>query len=105
MIATFYKEGKVVDYTPAAAVAAGDIVIIGDIVGVAKLDIAAGERGALALEGIFAVAKGSTAFDFGAKVYFNAESGVATNVETDTLIGVATAAAAASDATVLVKIG
>ena len=105
MIATFYKEGKVVDYTPAAAVAAGDIVIIGDIVGIAKLDIAAGERGALALEGIFAVAKGSTAFDFGDKVDFSAQSDVATAVDTDTLIGVATAAAAASDATVLVKIG
>lgn len=55
-MATFRAEGHVMDYTPDADVSSGDIVEVGELVGVAKLDIASGEKGALALDGIFELA-------------------------------------------------
>jgi predicted RecA/RadA family phage recombinase len=53
----FYQNGKSIDYAPAADVAAGSIVVLKGQVGITKLDIAAGVKGALAIEGIFAVPK------------------------------------------------
>ena len=50
MGAKYIQEGKNVDYTPGSAVTAGDVVVQGDLVGVAKLDIAANRQGALAVE-------------------------------------------------------
>lgn len=49
MKAIFIYEGKSIDYVPAADVAAGDVVVIGDIVGVAQFDIPKGTLGAVAL--------------------------------------------------------
>lgn len=51
--AQFIHDGKSIDYTPGSAVAAGDVVVQGELVGVAKMDIAAGQLGALAIEGVF----------------------------------------------------
>jgi predicted RecA/RadA family phage recombinase len=51
--AVFVHEGCSIDFTPAADVAAGDVVVQGDLVGVAKLDIKANKLGALAVEGVF----------------------------------------------------
>jgi len=39
--AVFVQEGDVIDYTPSSAVAAGDVVVQGDLIGVAKQPIAA----------------------------------------------------------------
>ena len=50
--ARFIQTGDAVDYTPGADVSAGDVVVQGDLVGVAKLDIAAGKAGSLALTGV-----------------------------------------------------
>jgi predicted RecA/RadA family phage recombinase len=75
-VAQFVQEGKSIDYIPLAAVTAGDVVVAGDLVGVAKIDIAAGQLGALAVEGVFEVPKEAAATDkeiaFGTKVYWNA---------------------------------
>jgi len=48
-----YRHGDPVfaKYTPAAAVAAGDVIIVNDTPRVAHLDLAIGELGALACEG------------------------------------------------------
>ena len=106
MKAKYVQEGKLVDYVSTAAVAAGDIVIQGDLIGIAAQDIPAGTVGALTTEGVFCVEKTSAAtFAVGAKVYWNVSSKTATATTTDTLIGVAVAAAAADDQNVLVKIG
>ena len=51
--AVFVQEGDAVDYTPATAVAAGDVVVQGSLVGVAKQPIAANQAGALAVVGVF----------------------------------------------------
>ena len=84
MTATFIHRGDAIDYTPEAAVSAGDVVVQGDIVGVAKLDIKAGALGALAVSGVFDVPKPTgtnTAISAGAKVYWDAENKIAVDAD------------------------
>ncbi len=49
----FIHDGDSIDHIPVADVAAGDLVVQGELVGVAKLDIKAGKLGALAVGGVF----------------------------------------------------
>jgi predicted RecA/RadA family phage recombinase len=49
----FIHDGGTIDHIPVADVAAGDVVVQGELVGVAKLDIKAGKLGALAVVGVF----------------------------------------------------
>jgi len=72
--ARFIHRGDAVDYTPSADVAAGEVVVLNDLVGVAKLDILAGVKGALAASGVFDFAKeagGGVTFAFGEKGYWD----------------------------------
>ncbi len=81
MTAVFRQRGDAVDHIPQADVAAGDVVVQGDLVGIAKLDIKAGQRGALAVTGVFAVPKATgagTGIAAGTKLHWNATAGVAT---------------------------
>lgn len=71
MKARFVQDAEAIDYTPSSAVSAGDVVVLGNIVGVAKLDIPANQLGAVALTGAFEVAKDSNAISQGAVVYWN----------------------------------
>lgn len=75
VMATFYKGGDCVDHTPAAAVTAGDVVVLaGGLIGVAKSDIAANKLGALAIRGNYKCAKATgagTGFDTGVKLYWD----------------------------------
>jgi predicted RecA/RadA family phage recombinase len=100
--AVFVHAGASIDYTPAADVAAGDVVVQGDLVGVAKLDIKAGQLGALAVEGVFDFAKATgSAVTVGALVYWNATAQQATTTATgNKLLGKCVRAAAAADARV-----
>jgi predicted RecA/RadA family phage recombinase len=50
--ATFIQEGHYIDHTPASALASGDVVVQGDLVGVTVRPLAAGELGSLAVDGI-----------------------------------------------------
>ena len=50
MSVKYIQTGDAVDYTPGADVGAGDVVVQGDLVGVAKLDILTGKLGALVRE-------------------------------------------------------
>ena len=108
--AVFVHEGDAIDYTPAAAVAAGDVVVQGDLIGIAKQPIAANVRGALAVKGVFDVPKatgGGTAISAGATVYWDATNSVATTDAgggTNKLIGKCVKAAADADATVRVRL-
>ena len=77
MLAKYIQRGHSIDYTPDTDVAAGDVVIIGDLAGIAKLDIKAGTLGALALVGVFDIPKAtgdSTAIAAGAIVFWDAEN-------------------------------
>lgn len=61
-----------IDYTPSGAVAAGDVVIREDLVGVAPFSIAANALGVLYTEGVFEVEKiTEEAFDQGETVYWD----------------------------------
>jgi predicted RecA/RadA family phage recombinase len=67
MTAYFRREGTTIDYTASGAdVDAGDVVEVGDIIGVAADDIADGDTGTLLIEGVFDVpAPAGTAFSAG----------------------------------------
>ena len=110
MSAKYIQTGDAVDYTPGADVGAGDVVVQGDLVGVAKLDILTGKLGALALTGLFDFPKAtgeSTAIAAGARCYWDAAEGVAKgDAETgaNKLVGKAVKAAADADAVVRIAL-
>ncbi|MEO1619194.1 MAG: DUF2190 family protein [Planctomycetota bacterium] len=99
-----------VDHTPAADVAAGQILTIGEAVRIAKQDIAANELGALCAGGaIFKVDKvvgSSTAITDGAIVYADDTNQVATTTASgNKRMGLAVGAAGDNDAFVYVHLG
>lgn len=103
--AEYFQRGDSIDYRPETNVNAGDVVFLENLVGVAKLDIKAGELGALALNGVYRVVKGSETAKAGAAVYWNAESGQATFTQgSNKRMGTLVSDAATEDAVCLVKI-
>ena len=108
MRARFIHDGNAIDHTPSSDVAAGDVVAFEDLVGIAKLDIAAGALGALAVSGVFDVAKdtgGGTSIPMGALVYWNPSAQQAsTDSSGSVLLGKAVQAAGEDDATVRVRL-
>ncbi len=105
-MATFIHDGNSVDYTPGSAVTAGQVVVQGELVGVAKVDIPANALGALAVVGVFDFPKATgvgTAISAGANCYWNAGAQQATTTATgNKLIG--KCARAAVDADTMVRI-
>jgi predicted RecA/RadA family phage recombinase len=98
---SYVQKGKLLDHTPANAVAAGGVVVIGDIVAVAPRPIAANSLGALAVDGVFALplaTTGSTGAQ-GSVIRWNATSGVA-DATTGVVAGVLAKPRAALDMTV-----
>ena len=106
----FIHEGNSIDYTPNADVAAGDVVVQSDLVGIAKLDIAADRLGALAVTGVFDVAKEDgvgVTFAVGDKVYWDDGNDFAVATDgagANKLLGKAVAAAADADTSVRVRL-
>lgn len=73
--ARYVQDDDAIDFISEVDIPAGTIVVVGDLIGVARLDIRAGEHAALAVAGVFEVAKGegvALAFDYGKTVYWNA---------------------------------
>lgn len=54
---TYVQRGDILDYTPETDTPAGTPVKIGDIVGITKLDIKASQLGAIALTGVYEAPK------------------------------------------------
>lgn len=104
-------DGNRIDYTPGSDVAAGSVIVQGDLVGVADLDIPANTLGALSIRGLKLFPKatgGSTAIAAGAKCYWLADPGRATtdaDSGSNKYLGVCARAAADGDATVQVVMG
>jgi len=87
----------------AAEVKSGQLVTVGDVVGVAAADITAGAPGVLAMEGVYRLPKvSSEAIAQGARVYL--ANGQVTSAPGDAPVGVAWEAAPASSAELMVKI-
>lgn len=104
----FIHDGASIDYTPGSAVTAGDVIVQGDLVGVAKRDIAANTLGALAVEGVFDFPKATTvgsAISAGTTVYWDATAGEATATSAgNKLLGKTVRAAVDADGTVRVRL-
>lgn len=98
MTARYVQKGEALDYRPSENVNAGDIIVQGGLIGIARLDIKAGELGALALTGVFEINKASgIQFAVGDAVYWSAADMVVTSSSTGTTyIGRAVTVAAAS---------
>jgi predicted RecA/RadA family phage recombinase len=115
MAKNFIEEGKRIVVTQAAAVSSGDLVIVGALATVALTDVAAGESGAAAVEGVWELANKAAGVTIsqGDSLYWDADgdpqggdagTGCITNVAADTYIGMAWADAASTDTTVKAKI-
>ena len=109
-MATFVHDGGSIDYTPTTAVAAGAVVLQGDLIGVARTPIAANALGSLAVAGVFDFPKtagAGSAIAAGAICYWDVTDAVAkTDSETaaNKLIGKCIKAAADADATVRIRL-
>ena len=103
-MAQFIQHGDAIDYTPGNDVAAAAIVVLNDLVGIAKRDIKANTLGALGVVGVFDVDKVlAESFAIGALVYWDATAGKATsNASGTALLGKAVLAAAVNATTVRV---
>lgn len=77
MATNYVQNGEVLAYTNAgSAISSGDVVVIGNLVGIALTDIATDETGSVALEGVFTVPKVSAAvIAQGEKVIWDASAG------------------------------
>jgi predicted RecA/RadA family phage recombinase len=100
-MADYIQKGDVLDYTAGgSAVAAGGVVVIGELVAVAPRPIAANSLGAVAVDGVFALpcATGATGAQ-GSAIKWVAASGIA-DAATGVAAGKLAKARAAADATV-----
>ena len=62
MATNYVSDGKVVQHTASGAdISSGDVVVLGQIIGVALVDIADGDTGSVGIEGVFTVPKVSGA--------------------------------------------
>lgn len=103
MYARYVQKGEAIDHMPETAVAAGDVVVVGNLIGIARLDIPAGVLGALAVVGVYDVAKAAGAVAVGTPLYWDAANKKATAVAAgNPYLGKATRAAGATDETVRV---
>lgn len=105
--ARFLAEGDSIDYTPSgSAVALGQCVVVGEIVGVALRAIADGELGSLRVNGMHEVAKGAGVIAIGVVLYWDDTANVATTTaSTNKRLGVCAAAALTGDTVVRVLVG
>jgi predicted RecA/RadA family phage recombinase len=104
--ATFIHEGESIDYTPGADLTAGDVVVQGELVAIAKLDIKSGKLGALAVDGVYDFAKNTgVAYTVGQLLYWDDTANVVTTTSAgNKLIGKVVRAAASADTTVRVRL-
>lgn len=105
--AVFVQPGKHIDHIPAADVAQGEVVLIGNLVTVAPKAILLGELGSVTTEGVFTVEKADDPIEFAAgdAVYWDAAANKATSVAAgNTFMGFALLAAVAAATTVRIAL-
>lgn len=103
MLARYVQKGDSIDYRPVENIAAGEVIVIADLVGIARLDIAADTLGSLAVVGVFDVVKADGAIPSGSTVYWDAGAQKATLVSgSNHYLGKAIAGAETGDETVRV---
>lgn len=105
----YIQEGEFIEITAGADVAAGDLVEFGQLHGVAVAGIANGEKGIIALEGVFTLPKltaaAGDACTAGGKVYFSAGKVTGTDASgTRLLVGHSLEAANQAATTAVVRL-
>lgn len=97
----FIQAGDNITVTAPYDVTAGGGVLVGSLFGIAVGDATSGDKVTIVRKGVFSHAKTSAqAWTFGAKIYWDATNKVFTTTATsNTLVGVAVAAAANPSAT------
>jgi len=102
----YIQDGKTISFTPTAAVASGEVVLLGAMIAVSVGTIEANTEGTGVTEGVFELPKKSTdALVIGALVYWDNTAKEITSLATgNTLVGKAWQAAGNGKATVWVKI-
>jgi predicted RecA/RadA family phage recombinase len=110
--ANIWAQGDLIDYTPAGAVTAGDVIVLGGVVYVAPCDIAASTLGVLNARSALKLPKKTGAIAAGDPVYWDAtgspntgtaSSGAAFNTPCGPLAGQAISAAVSGDDFVYVE--
>lgn len=95
MKAISIQKGEMIDYIPAADTAAGEVIVQGKLIGITTEPIKAGKLGAIRVCGVFGITKkASETFAVGDVVYW--DNG-ATATAGDNILGLAVAAAEATD--------
>jgi predicted RecA/RadA family phage recombinase len=106
--AVYVSEGRTIDYTPTANVAAGDVVVQGDLIAIAKTPIAANAPGSLVVSGVFDLPKATgagSAITIGTQAYWDAANKVVTATAAgNKYLGKTVRAAADADTTVRVRL-
>ncbi len=102
----FHQKGERLRLFPSASVKTGQVVVVGDLVGVAfaNYDIADGDGVVCDLEGVYTLLKAQGAWTQGQKLYVDATAGTVTATETDVFIGHAADVATADAAEGLVRL-
>jgi predicted RecA/RadA family phage recombinase len=104
-MATFKSKSGIWDYTPSTAKAAGDVVILGKVVGVVCRPIAASTKGAVTTKGVFTFDKVTGgALTAGNVAYLHSNLRVTGSATTTGIAGLVAVDAAAGDTTVDVSI-
>lgn len=90
--ASYWQRGESLDYVneTGETIEAGEVVALGERVGVAATDIPPGEKGAIDVEGVYEVPKGDDAIEAGSEVYFRMAAMVSKMGETATASAVGT---------------
>lgn len=103
MYAKYVQKGDSIDYRPTEFTNAGDVIVVADLIGVARLDIQADTLGSLAVVGVFDIVKVGVEIPAGATVYWDAGANQATLVSgSNQYLGKAIASANSDDETVRV---
>ena len=97
MRAVFVQRGESVDFTPLRDVAAGEVLVVGGLPGVVKTAVKAGSLGALALTGVYDIAKDGLAVAAGDRLFWDDTRKLATLAAADgVFLGLAAANAPAT---------
>lgn len=99
--ATFLQDGHSINYTPTSDMLSGDVIVLGNLIGIATRPIPANTMGALAITGVFRIAKLSTdEVTTGAVLYWDDTNKYVTlNASGTTRIGLAVADSPSGQAT------
>lgn len=102
----FVQPGRILTIPAPVAIVSGEVVITGDIKGVAAGSAASGAPVDVETEGVFDLPKvGANSFGLGAKVYYDTATKLCTTTSSgNTLLGVAVAVAGSGLATVKVRL-